>query len=252
MINTTIPNKSFLESSILLSKRVPFLILKPNVFSYDEAIPYLAMNLGYDLIKVGIHNIGYCVKENDALALIKESLLLPTFKNTILWIEDISPVDDKTSLVKKTIELVENRSSLFLIFTGITEMCKELTSWMPVVEWDEHLPSTKSFLWRYITPDSCSTKIVAPQALHFRVYSNIVDGLLKEFGTMPDIDIITEKDRGTFSSLISTVKLCINDGTTVQISTKYRPLKHEDIVQCLLKYWSQPVGVLYEGNKKIS
>lgn len=244
-------NKGYLESSILLNNNTPFIILKPNMCSYDETIPYLAMTLGYELIKVGIHDIGCYVKHTDALSLIKESLLLKITGKTILWVEDISPVDDKALFIKRTLEMV-NGGNVFIIFTGVVDMCKELYGILPIIEWDENIPSIKQFLWKYITPSGCSTKIVAPQTLHFRVYSNIISELTREFGNIPDISIITENGNGRLDSIISSIKLCIKRGDTIQISTSCRPVKHESVIECILRGWSEPVGFIYEWYKKIS
>lgn len=243
MINN-VRQQNIIKVSNFLLHKTPFIILKPNFTSFDSVVPYMASLLQYNLIKVGVHDLGTYIRAEDAIALIKEALLLDIKKDTILWIEDITPVDDKDYFLHSLMELLRKNIHIYAVLTAVKGLCGSLQTPINFIEWDEDIPETKNVLWEYITPNYCSTKIIAPQTLHFRVYTNIVRGIIKEFGNLPLITAITENGRATFDSLISISTLCIKKGMVVQIQTGTRPVEHHNIISHMMDFWSEPINLV--------
>lgn len=244
---------NFLFASNFLRNHIPFLIYKPDLRSIDETVPYLAHKFNYKLIKIGLHDIGVCVKADLALYIVKDVLAVPIYEPTILWLEDISSIDDKISFIHRVNELITD-PNYFIVFTGIKECCNELNGMIPTLEWDTHYPEVKNYHMTYIQPCRCSTVLDAPADLHFRTYMHMLDSI-KSFITGPNaldnIIFCTEQDSAQFSSIIRMSSLCIRKGTAVQVKTPFSYAQHTDFMGNLVEGWEKPVELIF-GVKNVA
>ena len=238
-----------------VKEKIPFLVLKPDHNSIDSAIPYLAEILNMNLVKIGIHDLGKGVKEIDAFNFIKEIIPHNTNK-TLFWVEDISGVDDKISLIHKTLELNKEAQ---IIFSGIKEHCLDVLPVLPWLAWDTRYPSkTTCWLGTYITPNKNQTIISCTQDLHFRVYVNIIQCLMSAFGKVPSIWIeIADGRVAPINSIILLATLAIKKNDCINIITNTVYSTHKKIIECIneglnKKVLGQVMKVEYANNHRIS
>ena len=119
---------------------------------------------------------------------------------------------------------------------------------MPIVYWDadyglyeyEHL---------YVQPSKCHSQFVAPQALHFRVYMNIIYEVIRELNKVPDAQLEVEGNRGgILSSILQVSLLAIQKGQHVRLASNERFATHKILTDAIMRGWSKPVKTVFEGD----
>lgn len=229
---------NFKKAIELLEINTPFILFKPDNISFDITIPLLSQATKLPLVKIGVHNLGRVIRESDALHLIKSFVDFDQGTN-LLWVEDISGVDDKESLIRHISECSKyNR----VVFTGIEKYCKDVVGIIPHINWD--INGTRPQIpFTYILPNQCQTVIVSPQNLHFRVYSNMLSNLFREFKQPPPILLENKYNiSAPINSIILVSSLCINKGDLVNIITGGNYATHSIVVDCIKSGLSKPVS----------
>lgn len=229
-------DEEYLQAENFIKTGVPFIITKSDLFSFDTTIPYLSYMLQIPLVKVGVHDIGDYSRETDATYFMRQITLYNPTKRTILWVEDISGVDDKVAFVKHVLEDTKN-TNWVVVFTSV----RNESLGLPVIEWDTKY-SLPDIPMTYVTKVHCNTVIEAPQDLHFRVYANIAFTLTKQFGCVPTslLEVAGNK-LAPLSSVILLAALCIKKGQPVKVITKLPFVRHEQFMYALIEGWKTPV-----------
>jgi len=234
-------DKPFIKACKYLHDGVPFIIYKPDGCSFDLTVPYLAHKLNYNLIKVGIHDIGPQVTSTEAWYVISQ-VLFDSDEQTLIWIEDISVVDDKLDLINKV--LPYTTKTRHFIFTGIQKYCQDLPPDFKYITWDTRYNDVLFLDKVYVTAGRCQTVLHAPQPLHFRVYAHIHEALKKHYKTVPQC--VFENQLGSKSSINSILGLSllsINTGEPVGISTILPYTQHTELVDIIKEGWTIPVSI---------
>jgi len=233
-------DRPFAEACKYLHDDVPFIIYKPDFCSYDLTVPYLAYKLNYNLVKVGLHDIGPCITANEAWYIVSQ-VLFNDDRPTILWIEDISVVDDKLSFINKVWQF--RTPTRHIVFTGIQHHCKSLPPTFRSITWDTQYKEVLYFDMVYVTAGTCQTILHAPQTLHFRVYNNIRKALTKHYKNIPYCVLENVDSRkASLDSLVGISLLAISAGNPVGISTKLPYNQHNEFVDVLTEGWTTPVS----------
>lgn len=241
-------DQAFEHANGYLQRNIPFLIYKPDFNSFDQTVPLLARRHHLKLIKLGMHNLGNIVKEHDALAFAKQVLTYPIDTPTIVWVEDISTIDDKAAFVAKVIEAAAKNSNIRLIFTGIEKHCAYAKLTLPIVYWDENY-GIFDYEHTYVTPNQCYTIIMAPQPLHFRVYCNIIYEVTKALPAIPKTRLETSTHLvAELNSIIQCALLAVHKGEPVCISTDEPFSKHKLLTDAIMYGWSKPVPAIFVGD----
>lgn len=222
---------------------VPFFVFKPEKDSFDTAIPYLAQQLSYSLIKVAIHDLGPITKAADALHLVRYVLDYGVRKPTILWVEDITVVDDKAKLISDVLQSTKENENIRVVFTCIKSQCEDVVAKLPGLDWDPKY-AVPAFDFTQVFPDRCFTDIIVPQDMHFRVFTNAVEAITKELLSVPKFSIeTTEGKQVDFSSIINVAALAMHKGDLVRVHSNEVYGKHAILVAALLAGWQKPVDL---------
>lgn len=229
-------------------KHIPFLIYKPDFNSFDQTVPLLSKKYNTKLIKIALHDLGTRVKEQDAFLFTKEVLDFPIDTETIIWLEDISPIDDKTSYVQHVLEEAHKNEYLHPIFTGIEKHCEGSVINIPVIYWDTDY-NEQTYGHIYVQPGKCHSEFYAPQPLHFRVYMNIIYEVTKELNRIPDTKIETVNQKGaSLGSIIQCASLALQKGAPLRIVTNEKFAVHKLLTDAIIRGWSKPVPTIFGGD----
>lgn len=236
---------NFIQACQFVGSNIPFFISKPDRNSYDVTVPYLSKQLNLPLVKVGVHDLGGEVNVNDALYLIGYVLTKDFDKTTLLWVEDISGIDNKIEFVKKIIEQTKKNTNTRIVFTGVGNYCKDMFGVLPILEWDTRY-NISDFSFTYVLPNQCETVLESPQDIHFRVYYNMWKELVSEFGVVPPAIIeVADYKMAPLSSGIQILSLCIKKGTPMKIMTRENYIKHTHLIDTIIKGLTKEVKICY-------
>lgn len=221
----------------------PFFVFKPDINSFDAAIPHLAAHNNLPLVKIAVHDLGQTVKVVDALNLIRWVLHSPMETQTLIWIEDISGVDDKEKLVADVLEYAKKEYEARIVFSGNRRECGNLSKVLPTLDWDTQY-HVEPVNFTQVFPDKCCTDVAVYQDMHFRVYNNCLETILNEMKFTPVFSIENCKgEKSTFDSIISVAALGIKRGDRIRVHSNYDYIRHMWLVNSLLAGWQKPVDL---------
>ena len=233
----------------LLKKHAPVIIFKPEQDSRDTVVPYTADSMELPIIKIGLQNISHGLNIADALAVIDDVLKINPTKDVMLWVKDISVLlGDKLSFINEVMARTKDNKHWFVLFTGILPLCRELEDVVENVAWDTECPETTDAGKTYVRPDHCTSKVRAAQALHFRVYNNLLTAAREYLGEDPELMVSLSRKKDAeavpFMSLIKVTSLAIQTDTPVYFTSNYPIEKHYGLINALLDAWEKPVPVV--------
>lgn len=232
-------DSSFLKATELLSKRLPFVICKPQTISFETMVPYLAYRLNYDLVKVELVELGSQISDITAFYMVREVLGRKTDKETLVWVRDLSVVKDKTKFVLDVLNLFK-RSNFHVVFTAVEGQLLGLDQNIPRLDWKTRYENMENFPYTQIQANSCSSLLRAPQDLHFRVFSNIIHTLIRKVKVLPEVILEAENGKkASLQSIILTSLLGIKKNNLVAIYTNYEYKKHREIVDSMMEGWEK-------------
>lgn len=231
-------DKEFLQAVELLTKRIPFLILKPETQLFESMVPYLAQQLNYDLVKLSLFDLGPKVTTDSALYLLKEVLSLNTDKETLIWLRELAVVDDVNKYVADVIQLTQ-KPNFHIVFTAVESECHRLNVHIPILKWKAEYKGMETFPYTKLSIDNQASLIRAPQDLYFRTFVSIRNTLLQRYPNLPDIVLESKNGKASLSSLISIAQLAVRQGAPVAIFSQLGYAKHRQVVDTILEGWTK-------------
>lgn len=118
--------------------RLPFLVSVPSGNRFNTTIPYISKLVGFSLIKIGIHDLGDKIYNEDAVKYITEILEhLKIDKPTIVWLDDIGPIVFKKQLLEYITIAYGNMSNMSFVFSGASDTCFDIKDSVPCIDLDE-------------------------------------------------------------------------------------------------------------------
>ena len=236
---------TLLQAEQYFINRTPFLIFKPDFNSFDQTVPLLCLRNKTKIIKAAMHDLGRIVPEKDAFSFVKQVLDYPIKEDTAFWVEDISTLDDKPAFIAHVIEAARRNTYFRVVFTAIERHCPRSLLTIPFVSWDpDYSISIPDHI--YFHPVKSHSEFTVPQALHFRVYCNIISEIIQTLKYIPDATL--EVDGGKIASLNSIIKcaaLAIQPNTVVRLTTHENFATHKLLTDAIISGWSKQVRPLF-------